>query len=74
MSTVTKSVKQVKPLAEPSVELYELAQTLPAEKLAILKQVREFIWRKVLLDRMNYPTQQTYERVARKQTSVFNRH
>ena len=74
MSTVTKSVKQVKPLAEPSVELYELAQSLPAEEFATLKQVREFIWRKVLLDRMNHPTQQTRARVARKQTSVRNRH
>jgi len=74
MSTVTKSVKQVKPLTEPSVGLYELAQTLPAEEVATLKQVREFTWRKVLLDRMNRPIQQTRARVARKQTSVFNRH
>jgi hypothetical protein len=74
MSTATKSVKQVKPLAEPSIELYELAQTLPAEECATLKQVREFIWRKVLLDHMNLPIQETRARVARKQTSVCKRH
>jgi hypothetical protein len=74
MSPMTKSVTQVKPLAEPSVDLYELAQTLPAEEFATLKQVREFIWRKVLLDRMNRPTQQTRARVARKQTSECNWH
>jgi hypothetical protein len=74
MSTVTKNVKQVKALPEPSVDLHELAETLPAEEFATLKQVREFIWRKALLDRMNRPTHQTRARVVRKQTSVCNRH
>jgi hypothetical protein len=73
MSTVTKNVKQV-PLPELSVDLHELAETLPAEEFARLRQVREFIWRKVLLDRMNRPIQQARARVVRKQTSVFNRH
>jgi hypothetical protein len=56
MSTVTKRVKQVKPLTEPSVDLYEFAQTLPAEEFETRRQVREFIWRMVLLDRMNRPS------------------
>ena len=73
MSTVTKNVKQV-PLPELSVDLCELAETLPAEDFAPLKQVREFIWRKVLLDRMNRSIQQTRAGVVRKQTSVCNRH
>jgi len=74
MSTVTKNVKQVKPLSEPSVDLRELAETLPAEEFAKVKQMREFIWRKVALDRMNHSIQQTRARVVRKQTSVCNRH
>jgi hypothetical protein len=53
MSTVTKSVKQANPPPEPSVDLYELAETLPAEQFAAHKLVREFIGRKVALDRMN---------------------
>jgi hypothetical protein len=73
MSTVTTNIKQV-PLPELSVDLHELAETLPAEDFALLKQVREFIWRKVLLDRMNRPIQQTRAGVVRKQTSVCNRH
>jgi hypothetical protein len=56
MSTVTKRAKQVKPLTEPSLDLYELAQTLPAEEFDTRRQVREFIWRMVLLDRMNRPS------------------
>jgi hypothetical protein len=74
MSTVTKSVNHVRPPAEPSVDLYDLAQTFPAEEFATLEQVREFISRKILLDRMNRPNQQTRARVARKQASVCNRH
>jgi hypothetical protein len=53
MSTVTKNVKQLKPPPEPSLDLDVLAETLPAEEPSTLKQVREFIWRKVLLDCMN---------------------
>ena len=74
MSTVNKRVKQVKPLNEPSVELYELAQTVPAEEFETRRQVREFIWRIVLLDRMNRPIQETRARGSRKQTSVYRRH
>jgi alkylation response protein AidB-like acyl-CoA dehydrogenase len=53
MPTVTESVKQVnsakqvKPLPEPNVDFYELAETLPAEERATLKQVREFMQSKV---------------------------
>ena len=43
MSTVTKSIKQVKPLPEPSVDLIEIAETWPAGQFATVKQVREFI-------------------------------
>jgi len=74
MSTVNKRVKHVKPLTEPSVDLYELAQTVPAEEFETRRQVREFIWRMVLLDRMNRPIQETRARVSRKQTSVCRRH
>ena len=74
MSTVTKNVKQVKPLSEPSVDLRELAETLPAEEFARLKQMREFTWRKFLLEHMNRSIQQTRARVVQKQTSVFKRH
>ena len=39
--------KQPKPLPAPNVDFYELAETLPAEELATLKQVREFMQSKV---------------------------
>jgi alkylation response protein AidB-like acyl-CoA dehydrogenase len=47
MSIVTEGVKPVKPPPEPSVDFYELAETLPAEEIATLKQVRESMQRKV---------------------------
>ena len=47
MSIVTEGLKPVKALPEPSVDFYELAETLPAEELATLEQVREFMQRKV---------------------------
>jgi hypothetical protein len=37
---VKEGIKQPKPLPEPNVDFYELAETLPADELAVLKQVR----------------------------------
>jgi len=74
MSNVRKSVKQVQPLTDTSVELHGLAQTSPAEESEGLKQGREFIWRKGLLDRMNRPTRQSRAGVVRKRTFVCNPH
>jgi alkylation response protein AidB-like acyl-CoA dehydrogenase len=42
-----EGIKQPKPLPEPNVDFYELAETLPADELATLKQVREFMQSKV---------------------------
>ncbi len=40
-------VKQPKPLPSPKSDFYELAETLPAEELAVLKQVRAFMEKNV---------------------------
>jgi alkylation response protein AidB-like acyl-CoA dehydrogenase len=45
--SVKEGIKQPKPLPEPNVDFYELAETLPADELAALKQVREFMQSKV---------------------------
>jgi alkylation response protein AidB-like acyl-CoA dehydrogenase len=42
-----EGIKQPKPLPEPNVDFYELAETLPADELATLKQVREFMRKQV---------------------------
>jgi alkylation response protein AidB-like acyl-CoA dehydrogenase len=42
-----EGIKQPKHLPEPNVDFYELAETLPADELATLKQVREFMRSKV---------------------------
>jgi alkylation response protein AidB-like acyl-CoA dehydrogenase len=52
MSTSTatnqlKEIKQPKPLPAPNSDFYEFAETLPAEELAVLKQVRAFMEKKV---------------------------
>ena len=39
--------KPSKPLPAPNSDFYELAETLPAEELAVLKQVRTFMETKV---------------------------
>jgi hypothetical protein len=39
--------KQPRPLPDPNVDFYDLAETLPADELATLKQVREFMQSKV---------------------------
>ena len=38
-----EGIKQPKPLPEPNMDLYELANTLPADELIALQQVREFM-------------------------------
>jgi alkylation response protein AidB-like acyl-CoA dehydrogenase len=40
-------IKQPKPLPSPKSDFYELAETLPAEELAVLKQVRAFMEKNV---------------------------
>ncbi len=40
-------IKQPKPLPPPKSDFYELAETLPAEELAVLKQVRAFMEKNV---------------------------
>ena len=47
MSTATDAFKQLKSLPKPNVDFYELAETLPAEELATLEQVRVFMQTKV---------------------------
>jgi glutaryl-CoA dehydrogenase len=42
-----KDVKQPKPLPAPNSDFYELAETLAADELAVLKQVRAFMESKV---------------------------
>ncbi len=44
---VKKEAKPIKPLPAPNSDFYELAETLPAEELAVLKQVRGFMESKV---------------------------
>ena len=45
--TVRKDVKQPKSLPAPNSDFYELAETLPAEELGVVKQVRAFMETKV---------------------------
>ena len=47
MATESKETKQPKPLPAPNSDFYELAETLNAEELALLKQVRAFMETKV---------------------------
>ena len=50
MASLPKSLttpKPTKPLPAPNVDFYELAETLPAEEQAVLKQVRTFMETKV---------------------------
>jgi len=50
MASATKPItmpKPPKPLPAPNVDFYELAETLPSEELAVLKQVRAFMETKV---------------------------
>src|SRR5438128_3660358 len=42
-----KEVKKPKPLPAPNSDFYQLAETLPAEELAVVKQVRAFMETKV---------------------------
>src|SRR5216684_1837471 len=43
MATERKEIRQPKPLPAPNSDFYELAETLPAEDLAVVKQVRAFM-------------------------------
>ena len=45
--TTAKAIKQPKPLPKPNPDFYELVETLPAEELAVIKQVRTFMETKV---------------------------
>src|SRR3982074_2772730 len=47
MKAEKKETKQHKPLPAPNSDFYELVETLPAEELAIVKQVRTFMETKV---------------------------
>jgi alkylation response protein AidB-like acyl-CoA dehydrogenase len=47
MTAQPPGIKQPKPLPAPNVDFYEMAETLPADELATLKQVREFMQSKV---------------------------
>jgi alkylation response protein AidB-like acyl-CoA dehydrogenase len=42
-----KEVKKPKPLPAPNSDFYQLAETLPAEELAVVKQIRAFMETKV---------------------------
>src|SRR5689334_2048909 len=44
---IKKDVRQTKPLPAPNSDFYELAETLPAEELTLVKQVRAFMETKV---------------------------
>ncbi len=47
MTTERKEIKQPKPLPAPNSDFYQLAETLNAEELAFLRQVRAFMETKV---------------------------
>src|SRR5499427_8077869 len=47
MPAASKEIKQPKPLPAPNSDFYELAETLPPEELAVVKQVRAFMETKV---------------------------
>ena len=47
MPAPSKEIKQPKPLPAPNSDFYELAETLPPEELAVVKQVRAFMETKV---------------------------
>lgn len=47
MATVGKDMKPSKPLPLPNSDFYQLAETLPPEELATLRQVRSFMENKV---------------------------
>jgi Zinc-binding dehydrogenase len=46
-STSSKEIKRQRPLPPPNSDFYQLAETLPQEELATLKQVRSFMESKV---------------------------
>src|SRR5713101_10149264 len=46
-TSIKKDVRQTKPLPAPDSDFYRLAETLPPEELAVLKQVRAFMETKV---------------------------
>jgi alkylation response protein AidB-like acyl-CoA dehydrogenase len=47
MATERKEIKQPKPLPAPNVDFYEFVADLPAEEMAIIKKVREYMETKV---------------------------
>jgi alkylation response protein AidB-like acyl-CoA dehydrogenase len=47
MATERKEVKQPKPLPAPNVDFYEFVADLPAEEMAIIRRVREYMETKV---------------------------
>src|ERR1044072_7546631 len=47
MTTASKDVRQPKPLPAPNSDFYEFAETLPAEELAVVKKVRDYMETKV---------------------------
>ena len=47
MSTVGRDIKAPNALPPPNSDFYQLAETLPAEELATLRQVRSFMESKV---------------------------
>ena len=47
-TTAKKEVKKPKPLPAPNSDFYQLAETLPAEELAVVKQIRAFMETKVV--------------------------
>jgi len=47
MASEGKGIRQPKPLPAPNSDFYELVETLPAEEVAVVKQVRTFMETKV---------------------------
>src|SRR5262245_31904181 len=47
MATERKEIKQPKPLPAPNSDFYQFAEDLPAEELAIVKKVRDYMETKV---------------------------
>src|ERR1700755_2777734 len=47
MTTASKDIRQPKPLPVPNSDFYEFAADLPAEELAIVKKVRDYMETKV---------------------------
>ena len=73
MATPTKEIK--KALPQPNSDFYQLAETLPADELAVVKQVRAFMETKVAPIITKYWVEDSFpfELLARDQGTQYRR-